>query len=171
RCRAAAALASAVVVSPTAASAQTLAVPFLPQTEDLCGGAAAAMVMRYWGDADAYPDAFSPLVDHSAGGILTTALAADLERRGWTAGAGPGDTTELAKELGRGRPIVALIEDRPGRYHYVVVVDRSNGRVVVHDPARGPSRTLDGAHFDTAWARSGRWMMILLPPPAPATAR
>ena len=129
------------------------------------------MVMRYWGDADAYPDAFSPLVDHSAGGILTTALAADLERRGWTAVAGPGDTTELARELGRGRPIVALIEDRPGRYHYVVVVDRSNGHVVVHDPARGPSRTLDGAHFDTAWARSGRWMMILLPPPAPATAR
>ena len=49
------------------AAALTLAVPFLPQTEDLCGGAAAAMVMRYWGAADAYPDAFQPLVDKSAG--------------------------------------------------------------------------------------------------------
>ena len=31
----------------------TLAVPFLPQTEALCGGAAAAMIFRFWGDRHA----------------------------------------------------------------------------------------------------------------------
>ena len=31
----------------------SLPVPYLPQTDALCGGAAAAMVFRYWGDVHA----------------------------------------------------------------------------------------------------------------------
>src|SRR4029078_5392655 len=85
---------------PSPAAAQPLPVPFLPQTEALCGGAAAAMVMRYWGAADAYPDAFAPLVDRAAGGIRVDALTADLERRVWVAVAGPGTMAELGQELG-----------------------------------------------------------------------
>jgi hypothetical protein len=158
------------------AAGQPLAVPFLPQSEDLCGGAAAAMVMRYWGAADIYPDAFAPLLDRGAGGIKTAALTADLRRRGWTAIAGPGDAAEVARELGRGRPVIALIADRPGRFHYVVVTERTQERVVFHDPARLPSRVEPQARFDAAWEASGRWMLILLPPepgldgarPAPA---
>lgn len=149
------------------AAAQPLAVPYLPQTEALCGGAAAAMVMRYWGEADAYPDAFASLVDRTAGGIRTSALTADLSRRGWIVAAGSGDVAEMTKELGRRRPVIALIEDRPGRFHYVVVLDRPGSRVVVHDPAIAPSREMDAARFDAAWEQSGRWMLILLPPPAP----
>ena len=33
----------------------TAQVPYLPQTNDQCGGAAVAMVFRYWGDAHADP--------------------------------------------------------------------------------------------------------------------
>lgn len=128
------------------------------------------MVMRYWGAADAYPDAFQPLVDRAAGGIRASALSRDLERRGWTAVAGAGDAAEIDKELGRGRPVIALIEDRPGRYHYVVVLGRSNGRLVIHDPARGPFREIETARFDAAWARSERWMLLLLPPPGIVTS-
>lgn len=158
---------TAAAAVPRPAGAQPLAVPFLPQSEDLCGGAAAAMVMRYWGASDVYPDAFSPLVRREAGGILTSVLADDLARRGWTVIAGAGDAAAIAKELGRRRPVIALIQDRPGRYHYVVVVDRANGRVTVHDPARGPNRALDAARFDRAWADAGRWMLILLPGSSP----
>ena len=43
--------------------AVTLSVPFLPQTEALCGGAAAAMVLRYWGEAHASVDEFAKLVE------------------------------------------------------------------------------------------------------------
>ena len=154
----------AVAAVAFAAAAQTLAVPYLPQTEDLCGGAAAAMVMRYWGASEIYPDAFEPLVDHSAGGIRTGALTADLQRRGWTAIAGPGDRAEIAKELGRGRPVITLIQDSPRRYHYVVVVGWDGRTVTLHDPARAPSRVLDVRAFDREWGKSGRWMLILLPP-------
>jgi hypothetical protein len=142
-----------------------LAVPYLPQTEALCGGAAAAMVMRYWGAQDVYPDMFAPLVDRSAGGIHTSALVGELEHRLWTAAAGTGDALHLAAELARHRPVIALIEDRPGRFHYVVVVSVGAEHVVLHDPARAPSRVVDRRRFDAAWQKSQRWMLVLTPGP------
>jgi Papain-like cysteine protease AvrRpt2 len=142
-----------------------LDVPFVPQSEDLCGGAAAAMVMRYWGARDVYASTFAPLVDRSAGGIQTSALTRELQRRQWTPVAGPGSAEDLARELGRGRPVITLIEDRPGRYHYVVVVAASGGKVVLHDPARAPSRVVEARTFEEAWAKTDRWMLVLLPPP------
>jgi hypothetical protein len=149
---------------PAAFSPAPLAVPYLPQTEALCGGAAAAMVMRYWGAQDIYPDTFAPLVDRSAGGIRASALVSALEQRQWTAVAGAGDSAQMARELARGRPVIALIEDRPGRFHYVVVVSSAAGKIVLHDPARAPSRVVDAEKFDAAWQKSQRWMLILLPP-------
>jgi peptidase C39-like protein len=169
---AAALCAAACLVSPAFAqpppvtpAPALLAVPYLPQTEALCGGAAAAMVMRYWGAQDVYPDAFAPLVDRSAGGIRTSALVSALEQRRWTAVAGAGDTAQMTRELARGRPVIALIEDRPGRFHYVVVVSAAAGKIVLHDPARAPSRVMDLEKFDLAWQKSQRWLLILLPPP------
>jgi hypothetical protein len=159
-----AAIAAAAV--PVSAAAQPLPVPYLSQTEDLCGGAAAAMVMRYWGASETYPDAFQPLVDRAAGGIRTGALTADLERRGWRAIAGSGDGAQIATELARGRPVIALVQDSPGRYHYVVVVGWQAGKVTLHDPARAPSRVIGAAGFDAAWRKSGRWMLVVLPPAA-----
>lgn len=157
---------AAVALAATAAVHAPLDVPYLPQTEALCGGASAAMVMRYWGARDVYPDDFAALVDRSAGGIHATALVGALEARQWTAVAGPGDMAELAREVGRGRPVIALIEDRPGRYHYVVVLAAGDREVVVHDPARAPSRRVEAAKFDAAWQKSQRWMLLLLPKPS-----
>src|SRR4029079_14076988 len=135
-------------------------------TEALCGGASAAMVMRYWGARDVYADDFAPLVDRSAGGIHTSALVGAPEARQWTAVAGPGDMSALAREVGRGRPVIALIEDRPRRYHYVVVLAADGRDGILPDPARAPSRRVDAARFDAAWQKSERWMLILLPKPA-----
>jgi hypothetical protein len=150
--------------STTPADGAVLAVPYLPQSEDLCGGAAAAMVMRYWGAADIYPEAFATLVDHSAGGIRTSALVGSLQSRGWTAAATAGNTKLLDDEIARRRPVIALIEVAPNRYHYVVVVARDGEHTVVHDPARAPNRSLTNREFDRAWAATDRWMLTLLPP-------
>src|ERR671913_585419 len=62
-----------------------LDVPYIQQSEALCGGAAAAMVMRYWGSTGVYAESFEHLVDRSAGGIRGDVLLADLGRRGWNA--------------------------------------------------------------------------------------
>lgn len=157
-------LASLLTVAAQAA-ALPRAVIYLPQTELLCGGAAAAMVMRYWGDAGARPEDFSPLVDAQQGGILTTALVDDLRRRGWQAFPLRGDDgfSAVTQHLARGRPIVALIEDRPSRYHYVVVTAVTGAAITFHDPAIAPSQTLAKAEFARRWQGANYWMLLMLP--------
>ena len=48
-----------------------LDVPYVVQSEALCGGAAAAMVLRYWGERGIAAESFAALVDQSAAGIRT----------------------------------------------------------------------------------------------------
>ncbi len=141
-----------------------LDVPFLPQSEDLCGGAALAMVMRYWGASSVHPDDFAPLVERHLAGIRTDVLVAAARRRGWQAVALAGaPATAIRQHLDRGRPVVALVEVRPDRYHYVVIVAWTDDALVVHDPAAAPFRTMSLAEFDRVWAPAGRWALVIVP--------
>src|SRR5690606_38306373 len=124
----------------------------------------AAMVMRFWGATGIYAESFAPLVDEAAGGIRGDVLLGDLRGRGWDARSFAGDASLVTARLTAGHPVVALILDRPGFFHFVVVVAWSNGRVIYHDPARAPFRVADESAFDRAWSESGRWTMLLLPP-------
>src|SRR6185503_6233642 len=89
--RAAFLLAALTVAMPAAAGQPPpgrgvlLDLPYLTQTEQLCGGAALAMVLRYWGDTTVVPEDFASLVDRSAGGIRTSVLTEAVTRRGWSA--------------------------------------------------------------------------------------
>src|SRR5216684_520373 len=58
---------STLAAALSLAASLAIDVPYLPQTDALCGGAAAAMVFRYWGDAHADAQAFAPLIDRRAG--------------------------------------------------------------------------------------------------------
>lgn len=146
-----------------------LDVPYMPQTPALCGGAAVAMVLRYWGQRDVFPQDFAHLVGTSDG-ILTSALASAVRERGSQPFIVPAaDNTARARiqsEIDRGRPLIALIEVGPRTYHYVVIVGATDQEVVMHDPARAPFRVMPWAEFDLAWASTERWMMLVLPPDA-----
>ena len=141
-----------------------LDVPYLPQSESLCGGAAIAMVMRYWGEKNVYAETFSDLVDHAADGIHGADLLHALRSRGWDASSVRGDPTQVKASLAARRPVVALIEDRPGRFHYVVIVGWSSGHVIAHDPARAPFRIIDETAFLESWKVSGYWSLEANPP-------
>lgn len=140
-----------------------LDVPFISQSEALCGGAAAAMVLRYWGERGLTAESFAHLVDRSAAGIRTDALVRDLMTRGWTAIALDGTDAAVDAELQRGRPVLTLIEDRPGRYHYIVIVATTRDAVVFHDPARAPLRVVSRVEFSRRWQAAGRWMAVVVP--------
>ena len=155
--------ASVLMPAPSAAGTRLLDVPFVPQSELLCGGAAVSMVLRYWGAAEVYAEDFAPLVDSSAGGIAVGVLARAVEERGWRARPFAGTPSGVQAHIGEGRPLIALIEDRPGRLHYVVVVAWTANRVVFHDPAINPFRTLDAATFDRRWRVTGRTALLVLP--------
>jgi hypothetical protein len=155
-----------VLLAAVRAQAQPalLDVPFVSQSEALCGGAAAAMVLRYWGERGVTAETFAPLVDRSAAGISTTTLVAELVRRGWNATAVAGTDLLLNGELTAGRPVIALIEDRPRTFHYIVVVAVTAETVVLHDPARAPFRVMSRADFERRWRATAHWMAVITPP-------
>jgi hypothetical protein len=146
-----------------AAAAFVLNVPYLPQTDALCGGAAAAMVFRYWGDAHANEQEFAPLVDRRAGGIADAVLVGAIAERGWAVERFQGTLGALDARLANGEPVIVLLADRGSRYHYVVVVGRDDDRVVVHDPSWGPNRRIKDAEFERRWRASGRWALSVRP--------
>ena len=140
-----------------------LDVPYVSQTEALCGGAAAAMVLRYWGERGISADSFAHLVDRSAAGIRTAALTAEIAARGWNATAAAGDERLVRHELARGRPVLALIQDRPGTFHYVVVVAWHDRGIVFHDPARAPFHVMRRDEFTRRWKAASSWMLVVVP--------
>ena len=146
-----------------AASLSLLEVPYISQSEALCGGAAAAMVLRYWGVSGVAAEDFAPLVDRSKAGIETAALARAIRERGYDVRPATGTVVLVQGELAQGRPVIALIEDRPGAFHYVVVVGWHERAVVLHDPARTPYVFMRPAEFERRWAASDRWMLAVAP--------
>jgi hypothetical protein len=121
------------------------------------------MVMRYWGERAIAPEDFAHLVDHTEAGIRTATLTAALRARGWTAEPFSGTAALVRHHLARGRPVISLIQVRPGRYHYVVVLGWTGNRVLIHDPARAPYEVIDERGFEARWAATERWSLLILP--------
>lgn len=154
--------AAAQPVAAAGASSRLIDVPYVTQSADLCGGAAVAMVLRYWGARQTFAEDFAPLVDRSAAGIRTDVLAGEVRRRGWQVRE-LADGDAVASELEQGRPVIALVRVAPERFHYVVVVAWTRDEVVLHDPARAPFRVVSRAAFDSDWAAARRWAVVVTP--------
>jgi predicted double-glycine peptidase len=150
-------------VAPTAETPPVLSVPYLSQTEDLCGGAAAAMIFRYWGDRYASVHQFASLVDRGSGGIRGDVLANAIRGRGWTAVRLRGSIETIRKHVITEQPLLLLIEDHPGRYHYVVAIGADEGHVYLHDPTWGPSRRYANSELLEIWRPTGFWALLVRP--------
>jgi len=144
-----------------AALSLTLDVPYLPQTDQLCGGAAAAMVFRFLGDTHADVRSFAPLVDRRSGGIANGALTREIARRGWTAEPFAGSIASLRDRLARGAPTIVLLKDNGPVYHYVVVIGATDSAIIVHDPSWGPSRSIANGAFERVWKPAGFWALAV----------
>jgi hypothetical protein len=158
-----------LVAALALAASMAVDVPYLPQTEAMCGGAATAMVFRYWGDAHADVQEFAPLVDRSAGGIANGALVAAVKTRGWRVSTVDGSLEALRLRIRDRQPVIVLLADRSDRYHYVVVTGWSGEAIVVHDPSWGPSRRIPNSDFEQRWRAADFWSMVILPPRATST--
>jgi predicted double-glycine peptidase len=140
-----------------------LDVPYLPQTEALCGGASAAMLFRYWGERHADIRPFEPLVDRRAGGIAEDVLVRAIRDRQWIAQRIAGTLDALRQRLAASQPPMLLLEDRPGRFHFVVAVGIDDQAVYLHDPTWGPSRRLANAELERKWKPANHWMLLVVP--------
>ncbi len=140
-----------------------LAVPYLAQSTLLCGGAALAMVERWWGRRGVFAEDFAALVRPELGGIRTTDLARAAQDRGWDARLLVGTREAVGASVKSGVPVIALIEVGRDRYHFVVVLSWSGGRVVYHDPADAPNRAVEEAQFLSKWDGARRWALAVQP--------
>ena len=162
--------ASALAQSPHPDSTRAvpvLDVPYLAQSVLLCGGAALAMVERWWGRRGVFAQDFAGLVRPEQGGILTTELDSAARARGWDTRVHRGTPELVRQHLEAGEPVVALIQVSPTRYHYVVVIGWREGTVTFHDPARAPFITMEEDRFLTRWTGADRWAMVVRPMPVP----
>jgi predicted double-glycine peptidase len=152
-----------------------LDVPYLTQKDDLSGGAAVAMVFKYWGNGDLVAGDFRSAVDPREKGIPATALVKAVSTRGWRASilsapdAANGSVADVAREVELGRPPIVRLEVSPKVYHYVVVVAVTNRDVVIHDPASRPFETMTRQQFSKRWSGAGSWALIVLPPTEPTS--
>jgi hypothetical protein len=122
------------------------------------------MVLRYWGVPDVRPEDFAGSLTPEATGIPANALRRLPEARGFQAFAFSGGRSEAVSHLEKGRPLIALLSTAPGRHHYVVMLAWANHRVLVHDPAVGPFRTIPEGEWLRRWNPTGRWALLVLPP-------
>ena len=150
------------VVHPAAPPA-ILQVPYLPQSELLCGGAALAMVERWWGWRGVQAEDFAAMVRPSLGGIRTADLDSAARARGWETVA-LRSTAAVAQQLLRDQvPVIALLQVGRDRFHYVVVLGWDADEVVFHDPAVSPFTRLTETEFLSQWAGSEHWALIVRP--------
>lgn len=157
------------------ANSPWLDVPFFGQTEEGCGSAAMAMVMRYWMRAGASvkpenADAariHSLLYEPSMKGIRGSAMAAYLKENAFSVFVISGDKSDIERHLERGRPLIVCL--RGGRssalLHFVVVVgvDAGRKRIILHDPARGAYRSEPESKFLSAWQTTDNWALLAIP--------
>lgn len=140
-----------------------LDVPYLPQSELLCGGAAAAMVLRYWGMSGVRAEDFGDLVSEARGGIRANELADRLRELGWDVFPFDGRYEEIRRHLRLGRPIISLLEVGADRYHYVVLIGEAGDRLVLHDPAASPFRLVDRSELEAAWSATDGLSLLAVP--------
>ncbi len=172
-------LGSAADAQLTSTRHLVLPVPHITESSDPCSGAAAAMVLRYWGARDAAPADFESTVACTDRGLPPEAFAAALRARGWKTEVSrhpKSSAKQLRAEIELGHPVVALLRDLPDANHYVVVVASTPDEVIVQDPSAEPYHVIRIRDFDRAWEASGRWMLVATPdagaasPPAVAPA-
>ena len=151
-----------------------LQVPYVSQSLLLCGGAAIAMIERWWGRRGVHAEDFAGLVRRDEGGIRTTDLATAMAARAWSVRATAATAEQLQQSLADSAPVIALIRMSTNRYHYVVLLGMSNGRITFHDPAVAPFVTVDTAEFMRRWRGANRWALFARPalavPAAPIIA-
>ncbi len=137
-------------------------VPFVGQTPLLCGGAAASMLLRFWGERHVYGDDFSDLARVDEGGIATSDLVAAIRDRGFDTRVVHGRPDAVFDVLAEGIPSMLLLEGDP-TLHYVVLVRADPEFVWIHDPNFGPDRRLRRSTLMDLWAESGLWSLVVTP--------
>ena len=145
-----------------------LDVPFIRQAGgNGCAAACAAMVLGYWNGAaveTTEPELRRALAQEVDRPARAGDLARALEARGFRVFTFAGEMQDIEEHLAKGRPLVLGTRAGP-RYHMVVAagIDRSQGVLLVNDPAGRKLQKVDLSDFTRRWEATGRWTLLAVP--------
>lgn len=163
--------------------AAVIAVPQVSQSRYFqCGYAALASVAVYYGidmSALVSPEVVS---QYSCRALSAEQLAGMSRRLGLQAYAYEGSLDDLKANVGKGRPLIAMLDGPPrtgralsGKWlneslgaiapepHWVVVVGvLDGGRLLLHDPLNG-CVAMAGSAFERAWGKKGNVCVLVTP--------
>jgi Peptidase_C39 like family len=142
-------------------------VPFYRQTDSTCGPAALAGIFAFRGK----PLAIDKIAEKTYIPELRGTLPMDMESFARDAGFNTvstnGTLTLLKERIRSGTPVICLLDLGFGPYrqpHYVTAIgyEDTHAVIVVHDGLKS-NRLIGYESFDKAWARAGRWMLVIEP--------
>lgn len=146
----------------------TLDVPFVAQTDDTCGPAALAMVLRDMGhEGDPQQLSLQTLIP-GLGGSLQAEMLTTTRRHSLLAYTLAPDLREIVRELQQQRPVIALVNlsfNWWPRWHYLVITgyDLERGVLKVHS-ANNANIEWKIPVFERLWARGKHWSFVMLEP-------
>jgi hypothetical protein len=156
-------------------------VPFYPGDNDQGGPSTLASVLTYWGFRTEPPVLEEEIHTSRLGtswtaGSLPVDLVLAAQARGLRAQSYSGTLENLKAEVKAGHPLVALIDLSasvgarvtqnplpPPRYVVVVGFDDRRQGLYVHS-GQEPDVFVSYARFLQSWERTGRWVLLILPP-------
>lgn len=131
------------------------------------------MLMEYWAEHGSpapkqwTPGAlYSQLYDLSVRGVTGESMVGFLRDQDYVTFTFRGETADLAKNTGLGRPVIVALSPKRGQpLHFVLVlgVNPQSSEAIVHDPDRGAYVKQPLDRFLKQWNGADRWTLLAVP--------
>lgn len=134
--------------------------PFRQKQLNLCGAAALAMVMTYWGQKTSVGEVVHALGPPGPAGYTGMQLLGLARRKDFAAFIYRGSMLDLYYNLRKTRPLI-IIKSKPGYNHYVVVIGATRqGELILADPETGPTVTKADV-LGSQWRQSSYFTLLV----------
>jgi len=142
-------------------------VPFFPQDEYMCGPAALASVIGYYGAKAGMEDVAREVYSEKLKGTLPMDLLIYAKSKGFEAKHYKGGFQALKESLGKGAPLILFLDLGYDFYpvgHYVVAVgmDEAQGVVFAHSGTEKEHAFTLG-ELERSWSRTGYSTLLVRP--------
>ncbi len=136
------------------------------QSENDCGPAALAMVLRWHEEAVTLDELVRTCERGAGGGVTAAALRNAARARGFHSEIVAGAIQDLRKHIAKGRPLIVglvkpYLDGSRNHYEVAVGIDDAEKVVITIDPAKGWTwNSFDG--FLEEWEPAGRPLLIIV---------
>ncbi|MBI2400120.1 MAG: C39 family peptidase [Deltaproteobacteria bacterium] len=158
-------------VKPESAGLYIEGVPFFPQDEYMCGPAALASVIGYYGSSSGMKDVAVEVYSEKLKGTLPMDLLLYAKAKGFEAKYYKGSMNGLKESLTRGEPLILFLNLGYSFYpvgHYIVAVgmDQVAGVVFAHSGTE-KEQAFTMKELEKSWAKTGYSTLLVRPKERP----